>query len=148
LSQSNINASDALGRAHTELRNYWKRNLEGKIVKPGGKNPGKGSYKHESAYAFSGGKQKGNQGKYSSAGQSQPQTSQGNFTSKRGVGNKSWKKFEGHCRYCGMQGHKGIYCGARKQNLNAPSGNESKNQKKKCYLCGKQGHYSMNCPDN
>jgi hypothetical protein len=25
LSQSNINASDALGKAQTELRNYWKK---------------------------------------------------------------------------------------------------------------------------
>jgi hypothetical protein len=29
LSQSNINSSDALSRAQTELRNYWKRNLKG-----------------------------------------------------------------------------------------------------------------------
>jgi hypothetical protein len=41
LSQSDINASDALSKAQTELRNYWKRNLEGKIGKHGGMNHGK-----------------------------------------------------------------------------------------------------------
>jgi hypothetical protein len=52
LSQSDINASDALvSRAQTELRNYWKRNLEEKIGKPGGKFQGR-RYKSESAYAF------------------------------------------------------------------------------------------------
>jgi hypothetical protein len=73
LSQSNINAADAISRAQTELRNYWKRNLEGKIGKPGGKSQGR-RYKNESAYAFSGRKQKGNQGRYNSTGQSQLQT--------------------------------------------------------------------------
>jgi hypothetical protein len=37
LSQSDINASDALSRSQTELRKYWKRKLEGKIRKPKGK---------------------------------------------------------------------------------------------------------------
>jgi hypothetical protein len=80
LIQSDINASDALCRAQTEFRNYRKRNLEGKIGKPGGKFQGR-RYKNESAYAFSGGKQKGNQGRYNSKGQSQPKTYQGNFES-------------------------------------------------------------------
>jgi hypothetical protein len=31
--------------------------------------------------------------------------------------------------------------------VNAPSGNEVKNQKNKCHLYGKQGHYSKNCPE-
>jgi hypothetical protein len=73
LSQSDINASDALSRAQTELRNYWK-NLEGKKGNPGGKFQGR-RYKNKSAYAFSG----GNQGRYIPSGQSQPQTYQGNF---------------------------------------------------------------------
>jgi hypothetical protein len=30
ISQSDINASNALSKAQTELRNYWKRNLEGR----------------------------------------------------------------------------------------------------------------------
>jgi hypothetical protein len=51
LSQSDINASDALSRAQTELRNYWKRNLEGKIGKHGGRYHGKGN-RNESAYTF------------------------------------------------------------------------------------------------
>jgi hypothetical protein len=42
LSQSNIYSSDALSRAQTELRNYWKRNLEGKIGQPSEKYHGKG----------------------------------------------------------------------------------------------------------
>jgi predicted transcriptional regulator len=33
ISQSDINASNALSKAQTELRNYWKKNLEGKIGK-------------------------------------------------------------------------------------------------------------------
>jgi hypothetical protein len=146
LIQSDINASDALSRAQTELINYWKRNLEGKIGKPGGK-PNGTRYKNESAYAFSGGKQKENQGRYNSTGQSQPQTFQGNFKSKKSAGNKFWKKFKGHCTYCGMQGHKAIDCGVKKQEMNAPSRNDVKNQKNKCYLCEKQGHHSKNCPE-
>jgi mevalonate kinase len=35
--QSEINASNALSKAQTELRNYWKRNLEGKIGRQQGK---------------------------------------------------------------------------------------------------------------
>jgi hypothetical protein len=62
LSQSNINSSDALRRAQSELRNYWKRNLEGKIGKSSGRHHGK-SDRNESAYTFSGGKQRGNQGR-------------------------------------------------------------------------------------
>jgi hypothetical protein len=57
LSLSYINASDALSKAQTELRNYWKRNLEGKIGKHGGKYHGK-SNRYESTYAYSGGKNK------------------------------------------------------------------------------------------
>jgi hypothetical protein len=49
LSQSDINVSDALSRAQTELRNYWKRNLEGKIGKHGGWCHGKGN-RNESIY--------------------------------------------------------------------------------------------------
>jgi hypothetical protein len=123
LSQSDINASYAISRAQTELRNYWKRNLEGKIGKPRGKLH-QTRYKNESAYALStlsGGKQKGNQGRYNSTGQSQLKTFQGNFKSKKIAGNKFWKKFKGHCTYCGMQGHKAIDCGVRKQKMNAPS---------------------------
>jgi hypothetical protein len=55
LSQSDINASDALSRAQTELRNYWKRNVEGKIGKigkHGGKYHGGKGYRNESAYTF------------------------------------------------------------------------------------------------
>jgi hypothetical protein len=37
LSQSDIKSSDALSRAQTEIRSYWKRNLEGKIGKTSGK---------------------------------------------------------------------------------------------------------------
>jgi hypothetical protein len=83
LSQSNINASDAISRARTELRNDWKRDLEGKEGKPGGKPQGR-SCKNASAYGFSGGKQKGNQGRYNTASQSQPQSFQENFKTKKG----------------------------------------------------------------
>jgi hypothetical protein len=37
ISQSDINASNALSKAKTELRNYWQRNLEGKIGRQQGK---------------------------------------------------------------------------------------------------------------
>jgi hypothetical protein len=57
LSQSDISASGALTKAQTGLRNYWKRNLESKIGKHGGKYYGK-SNRNESAYAFSGGNNK------------------------------------------------------------------------------------------
>jgi hypothetical protein len=55
LSQRNINSSDALVRAQTEIRNYWRRNLEGKIGQSSGRHHGK-SDRNESAYTFSGGK--------------------------------------------------------------------------------------------
>jgi hypothetical protein len=37
ISQSDINASNALSKAQTELRNYWKRNLEGTMGRQQGK---------------------------------------------------------------------------------------------------------------
>jgi hypothetical protein len=68
ISQSDINASNALSKAQTELRNYWKRSLEGKI----GKQQGKQSHgRNESAYTFSGGKSKSYQGNTSPSGPSQ-----------------------------------------------------------------------------
>jgi hypothetical protein len=68
ISQSDINASNALSKAQTELRNYWKRNLEGKI----GRQQGKQSHgRNESAYTFSGGKSKSYQGNTSPSGPSQ-----------------------------------------------------------------------------
>jgi hypothetical protein len=86
---NNINAKDALSRAQIELRNYWKRNLEERQAKFKERNHNK----NDSAYAFSGGKYKVSQGKNVSVGR-------GN--DKR-VGNKSWRKFKGHCKLCGMQ---------------------------------------------
>jgi hypothetical protein len=105
-----------------------EKNLKVKIGKPGGKLLGR-RYKNESAYSFSGGKQKGNQGRYNSTGQSQPQTYQGNFKSKKNAVNKYWKKFKGHCTCFGMQGHKAIDCGVQRQTMNASSGHKVKNQK-------------------
>jgi hypothetical protein len=53
ISQNDINASNALSKDQTELRNYWKRNLESKI----GSQQGKQSHgRNESAYTFSSGK--------------------------------------------------------------------------------------------
>jgi hypothetical protein len=37
ISQSDINASNALSKAQTELSNYWKKNSEGKIGRQQGK---------------------------------------------------------------------------------------------------------------
>jgi Zinc knuckle len=146
LSQSNINSSDALSRAQTELRNYLKRNLEGKIGKSSGRHHGK-SDRNESAYTFSGVKQRGNQGRNNFMGENHNQNCSGNYIGKRGAGNKDWRKFKGYCRYCGMQGHKANECTAKKQRTKASSGNKVKNQKNKCFLCGKIGHFSKNCPE-
>jgi hypothetical protein len=82
LSQSDINVLDALSKAQTELRNYWKRNLEGKIGKHGGKCHGKGN-RNESAYALSGEKQPGNQGRRGPSVQSPQQMFSGNTKGKR-----------------------------------------------------------------
>jgi Zinc knuckle len=134
ISQNNINAKDALSRAQIELRNYWKRNLEEKQAKFKERNHNKS----DSAYAFSGGKFKNNQGKNMSTGR-------GNG---RRVGNKSWRKFKGHYKLCGMQGHKSTECQNRKQSVNqASSGNTlgAKNFTGNCYKCGKPGHISKNC---
>ena len=67
-----------MSRAQIELRNYWKRNLEERQAKFKERNHNKS----DSAYTFSGGKYKNNQGKNVSGGR-------GN--GKR-VGNKSWRK--------------------------------------------------------
>jgi hypothetical protein len=68
ISQSDISTSNDLSKAQTELRNYWKRNLEGKI----GRQQGKQSHgKNESAYSFSSGKSKSYQGNTSPSGPSQ-----------------------------------------------------------------------------
>jgi hypothetical protein len=100
ISQSDINASNALRKAQTELTKYWKRNLEWKI----GSQQGKQSHgRNYSAYAFSGGKSKSYQGNTSPSGPSQRYGS--NNRGKLGTGNKTWKKFKGFCKYCGKQGH-------------------------------------------
>jgi hypothetical protein len=88
ISQNDINASNALSKAQTELRNYWKRNLEG-------------------------GKSKSYQGNTSPSGPSQSYGS--NNRGKQGTGNKMWKKFKGFCKYCGKQGHKAINCNSKPQ---------------------------------
>jgi hypothetical protein len=68
ISQSDINASNAVSKAKTELRNYWKRNLEGKI----GRQQGKQSHgRNEIAHTFSGRKIKSYQGNTSPSGPSQ-----------------------------------------------------------------------------
>jgi hypothetical protein len=59
---------------------------------------------NESAYTFSGGKQRGNQGRNNFIRENPNQNFNGNNKGNRGVGNKGWRKFKGYCRYCGMQG--------------------------------------------
>jgi hypothetical protein len=101
ISQNDINASDALNRAQTELRNYWRRNIE--------RIQGRQSRyqtKTESAFAFTGGKQQFIQGT----------TKKGYDGDRKNTKDKSWKKFKGNCTYCGMQGHKAANCGLRNNN--------------------------------
>jgi hypothetical protein len=49
-----------LNRAHTELRNYWKRNVEGRQKRQA--RQGRYQTKTESAFVFTGGKTHSNQG--------------------------------------------------------------------------------------
>jgi hypothetical protein len=51
-----------ISRAQTELRSYWKRNLEGKIGKSNGRHQMRND-RNQNAYAFSGERQRENQGK-------------------------------------------------------------------------------------
>jgi Zinc knuckle len=146
LSQSKINSSDALSRAQTDLRNYWKRHVEGKIGKSSGRHQGK-SDRNESSYTFSGGNQRGNQGINNFIGETPNQNFIGNYKGKRGAENRGWRKFKGYCKYYGIQAHKANDCNANKQRTNAPSGNEVKDQNNKCFMCGKIGHVSKNCPE-
>jgi Zinc knuckle len=71
----------------------------------------------------------------------------GNTKGNRVAGNKSWKKFKGFCRYCGMQGHKASDCTVKKQRIDTSNGNKGENLKNNCFNCGKPGHYSKNCTD-
>jgi hypothetical protein len=57
ISQSDIDVTDALKGAQTELSNYWKRNIKGRQ-----RILGRYQGKTESAFAFSGGKPSSNQG--------------------------------------------------------------------------------------
>jgi hypothetical protein len=142
LSQNDINVSDALSKAQTELRNYWKRNLEGKIGKHGGRYHGKGN-RNESAYTFSGGKQPVNQGRSGPSRQGQQQPISGNNKGKRVAGNRSWKKFKGFCRYSGMQGHKASDC--CQETKNEHSKYKQRREPEEQLFTGKPGHYSKNC---
>jgi hypothetical protein len=105
LSQSDINTSDALSKAKTELRNHWKRNLEGKIGKQGGRYPGKVN-RNESAYAFWGGKQQGNKGRIGSSGQIQQQIVSGNTNGKRVAGTRVGRNSKGFVDTVGCRGTK------------------------------------------
>jgi hypothetical protein len=80
--------------------------------------------RNESAYTFSGGKQRGNQGINNFIRENPNQNFNGNNKGKRGAGNKGWIKFKGYCRYCGMPVHKANDCTAKKQRTNESSGNE------------------------
>jgi hypothetical protein len=60
LSHNDISAPNALNRPQTELRNYWKRNVEGREGREG--RQGRYQTKTESAFAFTGGKQQFYQG--------------------------------------------------------------------------------------
>jgi hypothetical protein len=131
---------------HQMLSSKPIQNSEGKIGKHGGKYHQKGN-RNEIAYIFSGGKQPGNQGRSGPSRQGQQQTISGNNKGKRVAGNRSWKKFKGFCRYCGMQGHKASDCTVKKQRMNTPNGNKGENLKNNCFTSGKPGHYSRNCPE-
>jgi hypothetical protein len=110
----------ALSKAHTELRNYWKRNLEQNI----GRQQGKQSHgTNESTYTFSDGNSKSYQGNTSPSGPSRSYSS--NNRGKQGTGNKTWKKFKGFCKYCGKQGHTAINCNSIPQRIAGHSMNRT-----------------------
>jgi hypothetical protein len=88
LSQSTIKASDAMSRAQTELRNYWKKNLEERIGKSSRKHQDRSKINIESANEFSGGKQRGNQVRINPTSRGQNQKFSGNPKGERSVGNR------------------------------------------------------------
>jgi hypothetical protein len=135
ISQSDINASNALSKAQTELRDYWKSNLEGKI----GIQHGKQSHgRNERAYTFSRGKNKSYQG--IPVPLDQVKTNCGNNRGKQGTGDKMWKKFKGFCKYYGKQGHKAIHCNSKPQRTagHSVNGTGIKNNQMRCSSVGNQ----------
>jgi hypothetical protein len=95
--------------------------LEGKIGKSNGIHQGRND-RNESAYAFSGVRQRGNQRKNYQSGHNPNQNFNGSNKGKRGTGFKSWKNVIWHCRYYGMQGQVTERT-AKKQRMDVVSGN-------------------------
>ena len=135
ISQKDINAVDALSQAQTELRNYWKRNLQERFTKTKSERSNR-RYKSDSAYAI--GNKQGFEG------------NQNYSRSLKGNKRKVWKKFKRNCKYCGKQGHKANDCNLKKLRQGAfSSENTSRNTSsgRKCYICGKPGHFANKCPE-
>jgi len=130
ISQKDINASDALSQAQTELRNYWKRNLQDRFIKSRNER-NKQRHRNEGAYTMNGNKPNFDRNN--------------NNKSFRGGKKKFWKKFKGNCKYCGKQGHKANECNFKKQKQAALAngiGSGNTTSGRKCFICGKVGHFA------
>jgi hypothetical protein len=143
LSQSDINASDALSRAKTELRNYWKRNLEGKIGKLGGRYHGK-SNRNESAYTS---QEKNNQEIKEEVDPIDRANTRQSVETTKEKGPRELEFGRNSKEFVDTLGCKGTKHQIALSRNNTANGNKGENMKNNCFNCGKPGRYSKNCPE-
>ena len=134
LSGTDLKDPEILKIAREQYRNYWKRHFENR------QKIQVGRYRNvNTAYHISNSEEKvasaeNKNNRYVAGGRKSTGTGQRPKA-------KPWKKFKGHCRTCGTQGHKAQNCPSTRNQGATTNSKETRS----CYNCGLTGHLSKDC---